>query len=120
MPDQVSPPKDNLQKLLGPLQNLDPYQFQNGYHPSVPSLDETLQWEHDGLPIWWPQDRGEAGPPWSPSERRLVLLRNLREQLPSTFPASPQTFSEQQTLVDTLRRIYDGVLSGASDILSLS
>jgi hypothetical protein len=118
---QASPPNDALQKLLGPLQSADPSQFQNGLDPHLPSLDDTLKWEPDGLPTWWPQQRPpEDGPPWSPDERRHVLLRNLREHLPSPFPVSPTKPAERQQLVNTLRHIYDGLISRALRILSSS
>ena len=118
---QASPPNDALQKLLGPLQNMEPSEFQNGLDPSLPNLDDTLQWEPDGLPTWWPQNRPrEDGPPWSAEERRRVLLRNLREHLPGPFPVSPTTRTEQQQVVNTLRHIYDGLISRALHILSSS
>ena len=109
---QVSPPDDVLQKLLGPLQSADPTEFEDRLDPSLPSIDDTLQWEPDGLPTWWPEERWpEDGPPWSAQERGDVLLRNLREHLPRLFTVSPVTPSERQTVVDTLRYIY-GALTG--------
>jgi len=121
MPEARSPHPDVLQRLLGPLQSLDPADLQNGLDPSLPSLDETLQWEPDGLPSWWPEKRpSQDGPPWNPSERRSVLLRNLREHLPRAFPPTPQTHDEKQQLVTTLRHIHGALLSGASAILASS
>jgi hypothetical protein len=118
---QASPPNDALQKLLGPLQNQEPSEFQNGLDPSLPGLDETLQWEPDGLPTWWPQERlPEDGPAWSAQERRHVLLRNLREHLPNPFPVPLTKHSERQQLVDTLRHIYDALISRALAILTSS
>jgi len=110
---------DALQKLLNPLQSADPSEFQDHLGPEAPSLDDTLQWEPDGLPTWWPASREKAdGPPWSPSERRQVLLRRLTEHLPPNFPSRPQTPAETQRLVDSLRLTYDALRSGASRILS--
>ena len=113
-------PKDVLQHLLEPLQSADPVAFQNGLDPSLPGLDDTLQWEPDGLPTWWPANRELDGPPWKPEERRAVLLRNLREHLPSAFPNRPTTFVEQQQLVDTLRHINGALTSRAQGILASS
>lgn len=51
MPDQASPrppqpPKDDLHVLLEPVLALDPVEagLTNGLDPSLPSLDDTLQW----------------------------------------------------------------------------
>lgn len=99
--------QDDLQKLLGPLQAADPSEFQNHRDPTWPSLDETLQWEPSGLPTWWALRQG------SPA----ALLRNLRESLPTSL-TTPKTSDERQQVVDSLRRIYGGLSSGASDILS--
>lgn len=110
---------DDLQKLLGPLQSADPSEFQDHLGPEAPSLDDTLQWNPDGLPTWWPESRDRAdGGQWSPSERRKVLLHRLTEHLPPKFPAPPQTPAETQRLVDSLRLTYDALRSGASRILS--
>lgn len=118
------PPQDDLQKLLEPLQAADPDEFKDQLAGlEGPSLDDTLQWELDGLPSWWPKVNRSGDEDlrnWSPSQRRAVLLRNLRDELPSTFPASPKTSSEKQTLVDTLRHIHGGLAYAASDILSWS
>lgn len=113
--------------LLDPILSADPSAFQNGRDPSWPTIDETLQFREDGTPEWWPTTRdlqhdamlsalGRRS--WtSQAERRASLLRNLRESLPTSL-TTPQTNAEQQQLVDTLRRTYAGLLSGASDILS--
>lgn len=106
------PPRDALQSLLGPLQSADPLDFQNDRDPSWPSLDETLQWEPNGLPTWWPKSQHREH--WNP---RQVLLRNLRENLPTSL-TTPKTNAERQEVVDSLRRIYAGLISGASGILS--
>lgn len=118
---QLALQKDDLQKLLHPLQSADPTEFQDHLGPDAPSLDETLQWEPDGLPTWWPAERPKAdGGTWDSAERRTALLRNLREHLPPSFPDQPKTPDEKQQLLDSLRRTYDGVRSGASRILSSS
>lgn len=116
-----APPKDELQSMLDPLQAADPSEFRDHLGPEAPSLDETLQWEPDGLPTWWPKHRpAEDGDPWSSRERRTVLLRNLREHLPSRFPDRPRSSAEKQQIVDSLRRTLDGLRSRASHILSSS
>jgi len=123
MPDQASlshPPKDELNALLEPLLALDPVEagLTNGLDPSLPSLDDTLQWEPDGTPSWWPQKR--QGQSWSPKERRFVLLRNLKERLPQNFPPKPRTLPEKQVLANTLRLTHGALIFGASGILDLS
>lgn len=121
MLEATAPSPDALQKLLGPLQSLDPSRLRNGLDPSLPSLDDTLQFESDGLPTWWPESRpSDDGPAWSPGERRNVLLRNLREHLPSAFPETPKTPDEKQQLANTLRHIHGALIYGASGILASS
>lgn len=115
-----NPPPDALQYLLVPLQSADPVEFENHLDPSLPSLDETLQWEPDGLPSWWPKERELDGPPWSPAERRQVFLRNLSEHLPSGFPERPRTPSERQQLANTLRHLHGALRSRALGILASS
>jgi hypothetical protein len=112
---------DDLQTLLSPLQAADPAEFTNGLGPAVPSLDDTLQWEPDGVPTWWPMERpAEEGTPWTAAQRRAVLLARLREHLPPGFPPHPTSRAEKQQLVDSLRLTYEGLRSGASHILSSS
>lgn len=112
---------DALQKLLGPIQASDPEEFEDNYGPEAPSLDETLEWQPDGLPSWWPLHRYVEGEkPWNPQERRQVLLRNLKETLPRDFPAQPKMSSDKQKLVDSLRHIHGGLSLSAQVILSSS
>ena len=115
-PDRVShppahPSPDPLQLLLGSVQALGPEAFpslnQQAQSPDLPSLDETLQWEPDGRPTWWPHSRP-------------LLLQHLRENLPARFPNQPTTHFEQQQLVAALHHTHGALHSGALDIPSSS
>lgn len=111
--------QDALQRLLAPLQTADPSQFQDTMPEASVDLDDTLTFDPNGLPTWWPVSRSqEHGGPWSPAERRSVLLRNLKDHLGPGFPAQATTPAERQKLVDSLRHTYDGLRSGAIRILS--
>lgn len=118
---RFNPPQDDLHRLLHPLYGQGPEDLGLERDDQGPEWDLTLELDLDGLPWWWPATRpAEDGPPWSRTERRNVLLRNLREGLPSGFPKTPRTPSEKRAIAQTLRRIYDGLTSGAQGILSSS
>ena len=118
-----SPPLDDLQALLAPVQHLSDQDLVNlpsEDSPDVLSNEELLSFRPDGTPAWWPLSRDENGNDWSLSQRRRVLLRRLRENLPEDFPQTPSQPSDVHKLVRSLRHIAYGLTSQASGILSSS
>ena len=118
-----SPPQDDLQSLLAPLQELsdqDLELLQDEQSPDVLSNQELLSFRPDGTPTWWPVNREENGGDWSLSQRRRVLLNRLRENLPADFPPTPSSPTDTRKIVQTLRHIAYGLQSQASAILSSS
>lgn len=118
-----SPPPDDLQNLLSPLQSLsdqDLLDLPNEDSPDVLPNEELLSFRPDGTPTWWPLNRDENGHDWSPSQRRRVLLKRLQENLPAAFPPMPSSRTDTHNIVRSLRHIAYGLQSQASDILSSS
>lgn len=118
-----SPPADNLQALLQPVQELSEdalAALPNQDSPEYPGNEELLSFRPDGTPNWWPVNRHENGENWSLSERRRVLLNRIRENLPAGFPQTPSSRTDVHAIVSSLRHIAYGLQSQASAILSLS
>ena len=118
-----SPPQDDLQALLAPLQQLSDQDLEllpDQQSPDVLPNQELLSFRHDGTPTWWPLNRDENGNDWSVSQRRRVLLKRILENLPEDFPATPSQPTERRKLVRSLRHIAYGLTSQASGILSSS
>ena len=118
-----SPPQDDLQTLLAPVQQLSDQDLEllpDEQSPDLLPNQELLSFRPDGTPTWWPLNRAENGGDWTASQRRRVLLNRLRENLPEDFPPTPSAPTDVPTLVRTLRHIAYGLQSEASAILSSS
>ena len=79
-----SPPQDDLQKLLAPLQVMPEEELDNlpvePDNEELLSLAELLEFRLDGTPTWWPLNREENGGDWSLRQRRAVLLKRIGEK----------------------------------------
>ena len=102
-------PKDDLQRLLAPVQGMPLEQAEDldpdGRNPHLMLTEQLLQFNHLGLPLWWPlEGHNGLGP-------RRALLGRIREILPEDFQPTDASPSNMRLLVSTLRLIASEVTS---------
>ena len=97
-----SPPKDRLQQLLAPLQNLSEEEAYDldpeGQQGNGLLTDQLLAFDPSGLPLWWPTSGSQP-------DRRRALLEKIDETLPADYQPNSETPTNRRQLVRTLRLI---------------
>jgi hypothetical protein len=102
-PTEKNAPRDDLQLLLEGLHDDDEFAWDN--------LD-LLSPGPDMTPMWWPLTRD---PPWTPTERREILMKRIRGELLPEVPIPPVTREDRELVAVAFRLVREGIDNEGDD-----